>query len=258
MTDSVAFRCISARIRSFKKTKIPRARVANLADAGFYYLSYKSAIKCFACKAVVYTWGFDQNDDPWEIHYVLSPECQYLNSGAFEDFEDNDAKCDEELKKYETLENLDKESWKAGPAQRKPKKRDTERHESAKRPVEDIINHIYYNGSRISSSAEITIKYSPDSEDSVSLSDLIGAKYPDFVFKEKRLESFANWPMVNKPNPEVLAAAGFFYNGIDDDTKCYYCGEGLHVWSAMDDPVAEHSKWFSDCAFIKKLIKERK
>lgn len=38
-------------------------------------------------------------------------------------------------------------------------------------------------------------------------------KYADYSFKQKRVESYRNWPPSAKQKPENLVDAGFFYTG---------------------------------------------
>ena len=41
-----------------------------------------------------------------------------------------------------------------------------------------------------------------------------------------------------------LADAGFYFLGVHDQTKCFYCGGGLQNWEMTDDPFFEHAKWY--------------
>ena len=41
-----------------------------------------------------------------------------------------------------------------------------------------------------------------------------------------------------------IAKAGFYYQGIGDKVKCWYCNGGLQHWERDDDPWTEHAKWF--------------
>ena len=51
-----------------------------------------------------------------------------------------------------------------------------------------------------------------------------------------------------------MAEAGFYYIGLSDQTKCFYCDGGLRNWQPEDDPWTEHARWFSKCGFVR-LIK---
>jgi hypothetical protein len=71
---------------------------------------------------------------------------------------------------------------------------------------------------------------------------------------ESRLRSFRDWPPALKQEPQQLAEAGFYYIGLSDQTKCFYCDGGLRNWQPDDDPWTEHSRWFSKCGFVR-LVK---
>lgn len=67
---------------------------------------------------------------------------------------------------------------------------------------------------------------------------------------EKRLQTFQNWPKNLKQTPEMLAAAGFYYQGYDDQVRCFHCDGGLHGWQPTDDVWIEHAYWFPNCGFV--------
>merc|ERR1719242_1291505 len=71
---------------------------------------------------------------------------------------------------------------------------------------------------------------------------------------EARLRTFRDWPPALKQEPRQLADAGFYYIGLSDQTKCFYCEGGLRNWQPEDDPWTEHARWFSKCGFVR-LIK---
>ncbi len=89
-----------------------------------------------------------------------------------------------------------------------------------------------------------------------SLSDNViseKAYHPDFKMHHVRLESFRGWPSDNQM-PEVLAKAGFYYFGIKDMVKCFFCNGGLKDWKASDNPYEDHVRWFPKCQFIRQLM----
>lgn len=67
---------------------------------------------------------------------------------------------------------------------------------------------------------------------------------------EKRLQTFQKWPKNLKQTPEMLAAAGFYYQGYDDQVRCFHCDGGLHGWQPTDDVWIEHAYWFPNCGFV--------
>lgn len=69
----------------------------------------------------------------------------------------------------------------------------------------------------------------------------------------KRLESFANWAVESSPPVDELVRAGFFYAGVDNAVTCFYCNGSLQNWTANDNPITEHARWFGQCPYAKQL-----
>ncbi|VEN63268.1 unnamed protein product [Callosobruchus maculatus] len=81
-----------------------------------------------------------------------------------------------------------------------------------------------------------------------------GPKRSDFSTVESRLRSFVGWSSDLIQTPELLAQAGFYYEGTRDQVRCFHCDGGLKHWDPHDDPWTEHARWFPTCAFVK-LVK---
>ena len=81
-----------------------------------------------------------------------------------------------------------------------------------------------------------------------------GPAHPRYSTVDARLRSFKDWPPALKQRPAELAEAGFYYIGLSDQVKCFYCDGGLRNWCPEDNPWTEHSRWFSKCGFIR-LVK---
>ncbi|GJQ74492.1 putative apoptosis [Trypoxylus dichotomus] len=75
--------------------------------------------------------------------------------------------------------------------------------------------------------------------------------YPKYALVDKRLESFADWPISIRQKPKDLAGAGFFYRGSGDQTICFHCGIGLKDWQENDEPWEEHALWSPKCLFLR-------
>jgi len=76
--------------------------------------------------------------------------------------------------------------------------------------------------------------------------------FPNFSQLSERLSSFDNdslKPYV-KNRKQTLAEAGFFSNGKEDFTLCYYCGGGIKDWDEEDDPWEVHATCFTYCPFV--------
>lgn len=83
-----------------------------------------------------------------------------------------------------------------------------------------------------------------------------GPANPQYATEVARLASFKDWPRCMGQKPEELAAAGFFYTGHGDKTKCFYCDGGLKDWENDDVPWEQHARWFDRCAYVQ-LVKGR-
>ncbi|OAD59107.1 Apoptosis 2 inhibitor [Eufriesea mexicana] len=67
---------------------------------------------------------------------------------------------------------------------------------------------------------------------------------------EKRLRTYNGWPKNIKQIPEILANAGFYYNGFGDHVRCFHCNGELRNWKITDDAWIEHARWFPTCEFV--------
>ncbi|KAI8742847.1 death-associated inhibitor of apoptosis 1 [Biomphalaria glabrata] len=79
-------------------------------------------------------------------------------------------------------------------------------------------------------------------------------KRPEYALNLKRVESFASWPRDHHLSPKELAAAGFYYAGYGDCSRCFCCGGGLRNWEDEDDVWIEHARWFPKCAFVRQKL----
>ncbi|XP_028048549.1 death-associated inhibitor of apoptosis 1 [Monomorium pharaonis] len=75
--------------------------------------------------------------------------------------------------------------------------------------------------------------------------------YLEFRFESARLKSFKDWTLWM--NPEILAAAGFYYTGDGDKVKCFDCLIELYKWQADDNPMVEHQRWSGRCRFVRNI-----
>ena len=94
----------------------------------------------------------------------------------------------------------------------------------------------------------------PPSEESMGIMRHSGPANTRYSTPEARLRTFKDWPPALKQEPKQLADAGFYYIGLSDQTKCFYCEGGLRNWQPEDDPWTEHARWFSKCGYVR-LIK---
>ena len=81
-----------------------------------------------------------------------------------------------------------------------------------------------------------------------------GPLHPQHATVEARLRTFREWPPALRQQPRDLAEAGFYYIGLSDQVKCFYCDGGLRNWQSEDEPWKEHARWFDKCVFVR-LVK---
>ena len=75
-------------------------------------------------------------------------------------------------------------------------------------------------------------------------------KFLQFCKQSCRMKSFSTWPKQMNPRPEQLARVGFFYEGVSDTCRCFFCGVIVHNWESKDDAFEEHMKHSPNCHFI--------
>ncbi|XP_070538725.1 baculoviral IAP repeat-containing protein 7-B-like [Ptychodera flava] len=81
-------------------------------------------------------------------------------------------------------------------------------------------------------------------------SQTLPPKHPEFADKAVRLDSYRQWK--GSVAPELLAIAGFYFTGIEDNVRCFYCDGTLRNWEPTDEPWIEHARWFPKCQFVLK------
>ena len=54
-----------------------------------------------------------------------------------------------------------------------------------------------------------------------------------YMWYDKRLESYTHWPKHHPMRPESLAGAGFYYTGFSDKVRCFCCELTLHQWDFL-------------------------
>lgn len=89
---------------------------------------------------------------------------------------------------------------------------------------------------------------------SLGIQPIATPKREKYSSLDARIRSFVNWPSEDVQSAEVLAAAGFYYQNIDDQVMCFQCSGGLRSWQREDDAWFEHARWFPNCEFVQ-LVK---
>lgn len=75
-------------------------------------------------------------------------------------------------------------------------------------------------------------------------------RHPRMSDYRTRLETYVNWPHISV-SAEQLAACGLFYEGEDDITVCFFCGNGINNWESDDVPWNEHRRLYPTCGYVK-------
>lgn len=84
----------------------------------------------------------------------------------------------------------------------------------------------------------------------LEIQDIFSPKMPRYSTLDARLHSFAEWERYDVQHPKNLAIAGFYYQGMNDQVKCFHCNGGLKCWMINDEPWFEHARWFPTCQFV--------
>ena len=69
--------------------------------------------------------------------------------------------------------------------------------------------------------------------------------------QQERRATYYDFPQSVPQNPDDLAAAGFYYMGMADRTRCAFCWGILRNWEFNDIPMEEHRRHFKDCPFVR-------
>lgn len=80
-----------------------------------------------------------------------------------------------------------------------------------------------------------------------------GPKFPQYQKLSERLETFFNndWEAkYNEIDFEHLANAGLFYEGVDDEVRCFHCAISVKGWKERHDPWLRHVMASGDCQFV--------
>ena len=67
-------------------------------------------------------------------------------------------------------------------------------------------------------------------------------KDPSMSVYCKRQETYRHYSTRHSVDANRLCTAGFFYEGVADRVRCFWCGGALESWSKEDDPWIEHAK----------------
>lgn len=216
-SDRIDYRFEIVRLHSFMKSVLKRERARKYAKKGLYYIDKGNKVKCFECGII---FGVENKDSRKE--HKRNDKCRFIRKIPF---------CG----------NVPIGVDPTTIPQRVPK-------------VEEICK---LNDSYLILDYEIDVYFEDaDVHKRIKIGDVVGAKYPDFAYYERRLNSYLLWP-VNGPKKEDMAAAGFICANYEDKVYCFYCSIQIDDWRPHDDPIQIHNIHFPDCKFIKRLAEKR-
>jgi len=211
----IDFRSEAARLSSFSNWDVAFISPSDLARAGFYSLNQRDSCKCAFCHNCVGDW--EEGDDPMTEHSELFPLCRFVQGQEVGNVP------------------LGEEEPPASPGHDETGLRWSGGHTEPNTTPE--------KGTVMGSNPE-----------AIGILKHAGPLHPQYATLEARLRTFREWPPALRQQPKELADAGFYYIGLSDQVKCFYCDGGLRNWQPEDMPWVEHARWFSRCVFVR-LVK---
>jgi len=213
------YKCESVRLDSFVNWSVPFISPSDLAKAGFYSLDNGSTdgCKCAFCHNCVGDWV--EGDDPMTEHRALFPLCRFVQGHE-----------------VGNIPSGASETRTESPGHDETGIRWNSRHsERNSQPEKQVVNNLL-------------------AKETPGVMKHAGPLHPQYATLEARLRTFRDWPPALKQQPKQLSEAGFYYIGLSDQVKCFYCDGGLRNWQPEDLPWVEHARWFSRCVFVR-LVK---
>jgi len=216
----------SVRVATFANWSVAFISPTDLAKAGFYSLGGGGdGCKCAFCHNCVGDWV--EGDDPMTEHRALFPLCRFVQGHEVGNIPT--AGGGETTREQESSPGHDETGirWNSRHSERnsQPEKQTSNSH-----------------------TANILAK------ESFGVMRHEGPLHPQHATIEARLRTFRDWPPALKQQPSQLTEAGFYYIGLSDQVKCFYCDGGLRNWQPEDLPWVEHARWFSRCVYVR-LVK---
>jgi len=281
---------LSSRRLSFERwdeTKAPR--LESLLSNGMHYVGPGDAVRCFYCNLGLRHWEAD--DDVWEQHARLRPKCKFLLALKGEEFVRNAARpkllrwlqpADGAAALPPAPNQLANSAAKtAAPAVKDNASFQTAVEErgqadaafglqtgfgvagSGSAAVEErgqaafgLQTGFGVAGSGSAAAVTSTAPQNSRQKEEVTHEQLgIIKQKPkrlDLVVTAARVNTFtAGWPHERTHPKTLMAEAGFYFVGVEDLVRCFYCKGGLKTWETADDPWIEHCRWLPSCSFVK-------
>ena len=83
------------------------------------------------------------------------------------------------------------------------------------------------------------------------MGSIMKPRFPRMFSRERRLSSFDKWPKKHL-NIEDFVYAGFYYTGINDEVKCFWCCGIIDNWEVDNDPFQRHKEEYPECIYVKR------
>jgi len=222
----------AVRLSTFANWPVAFMSPVELSRAGFYYLGRGDSCRCAFCGSYVGDWV--EGDEPMAEHLNLFPMCPFVRG-----LEVGNVRIGEEVRPTSQPSSENPGHDEAGLRWPPP-------HRASNAGPEKGNGH---PNNFMSQMGSVSGK-----EENIGIIKHTGPLHPNYATLEARLRTFREWPPALKQQPQELAEAGFYYIGLSDQVKCFYCDGGLRNWQPEDVPWVEHSRWFSKCVFVR-LVK---
>ncbi|XP_062570422.1 putative inhibitor of apoptosis [Saccostrea cucullata] len=266
------------RYSTFSSLKDCPIAFMKLSKAGFYYDTASKAIICFKC-GYVYE-NIQSNDDPMEIHFKNSPNCDFVqkhydashvasSEARAESFLNTEGACGGPSDIHQSISyQKGQERKNVSQSENSSQTLTEEEVQSSGTENQSVVSENNYqnntSASNYASTSTSQISFQPVSDHvpfgsrpkkAKEVFKDLGIcvekpKYPKYSILATRMASFKNWPISGIVSPNDLSKAGFYYNGANDTVCCFFCGGKLAEWKRGDDPWIEHAHWFPNCQFV--------
>lgn len=245
--DLSVYKSEESRLRSYVGWPLSYIRPADLAGAGFVYTGRADNVQCVFCREFVGEW--DIEDFPYTEHRNLFPHCPFIRGLDVGNIPITSSSLSMDTSSYSPST-----SQQSRPSTSSRTSYDYPMLVEAATGYDEAGIRPYSGPEKGPPVVNFTSDPKASSQESIGIIQHSGPAHPKYSTPEARLRTFRDWPPALKQQPKQLAEAGFYYIGLSDQAKCFYCDGGLRNWQPEDDPWTEHSRWFSKCGFVR-LVK---
>lgn len=223
------------------------ARPIPLAAAGFYHSGGPNSLEvtCFSCGLSVSRW--EPHQDPRAVHRQMAPHCPFLQGNIA--LPENISAQDDNY----SLEECSRLLQSLGSKSSSPPNPDRNAVTNSLRIPRRSSGVFHSEGPQALSQITESDSASPTSQHAYP--EGIRNK-PNFEFfnrmrsEAERKATYYDWSYGHCQSASALAAAGFFFTGVEDKTQCAFCRGVLRSWESTDNPLEEHERHFPSCQFV--------